>query len=163
MVKIIEIQPHTEEMEEMFTFPIRVFLAGSIDMGNAEDWQRKAIQKFRAAASGRFDIDGELVIYNPRRNSGEGFTPDNKEEMEYQVNWELDHLEKADFIIMNLLPDSKSPISLMELGLFASSGKLIVACPPEFYRYDNVRIVCDRYEVPLYNDLETLLERFPNN
>ena len=157
MVKVIEIQPHTEEREKTYEYPIRVFLAGTIDSGNSEDWQRKTIQKFRAGVSGRFDCSGELVIYNPRRNSGEGFTSDNKEEMEYQVNWELNHLGKADFIIMNLLPDSKSPISLMELGLFASSGKLIVACPPEFYRYDNVRIICDRYHVPLFDRLEDLL------
>ena len=55
---------------------------------------------------------------------------------------------------MNLLPDSKSPISLMELGLFARSRKIFVICPQEFYRYDNVRIVAERYNISLYNDID---------
>ena len=39
----------------------------------------------------------------------------------------------------------------MEIGLYANSGKLVVVCPKEFYRYDNVRIVCEKYNIPLYN------------
>lgn len=30
-------------------------------------------------------------------------------DFEHQVNWELEHLEKADLIIMNILASSKSP------------------------------------------------------
>ncbi len=74
--------------------------------------------------------------------------------MDYQVGWELGHLEKADFILMNFLPGSQSPITLLELGLFARSGKLHVVCPKEYYRYDNVRITCGRYSVPVYASLE---------
>ena len=73
--------------------------------------------------------------------------------MDYQVNWELEHLEDADFILMNFLPDSKSPITLLELGLFAKSGKLYVVCTEGFYRYDNVRITCAKYGVPVYASL----------
>lgn len=39
-------------------------------------------------------------------------------DFEHQVNWELEHLEKADLIIMNILASSKSPITLLEMGLF---------------------------------------------
>lgn len=60
-------------------------------------------------------------------------------------------MEKADLIVMNILADSKSPISLMEIGLFARTNKLIVFCPKTFYRYDNVRVVCQRFGIPLYN------------
>ena len=74
-----------------------------------------------------------------------------------QVNWELDALEKADFIILNLLPNSKSPISLLELGLFAKSEKLLVCCPKEFYRSGNIQIVCDKYNIPLFTDIDELL------
>lgn len=73
--------------------------------------------------------------------------------MDYQVNWELSHLEEADFILMNFLPDSKSSITLLELGLFARSGKLYVVCTEGFYRYDNVRITCAKYGVPVYDSL----------
>ena len=62
-----------------------------------------------------------------------------KEDMEKQIKWEQNHLDSADVIAMVLLDDSKSPISLLEMGLYAKSKKLIVFCTPEFYRYDNVR------------------------
>ena len=77
--------------------------------------------------------------------------------MDYQVNWELSHLEESDFIIMNILGTSKSPISLLELGLFAHSKKISVVCDSTFYRYDNVSITCKRYGIPLYKTLDELL------
>ena len=52
---------------------------------------------------------------------------------------------------------SKSPITLMELGLFAKSKKLFVVCPDEFYRSGNVQIVCNKYNIPLYKSIEELM------
>ena len=77
--------------------------------------------------------------------------------MDYQVNRELSHLEESSYIIMNIVGTSKSPISLLELGLFARSGKMAVVCDPTFYRYDNVRITCRKYGVHLYPTLNALL------
>ena len=79
-------------------------------------------------------------------------------DFEHQVNWELEHLEKADLIIMNILASSKSPITLLEMGLHMRSGKLHVICEPGFYRYDNVRITCNRYGVPLYHSMDEFLK-----
>ena len=80
--------------------------------------------------------------------------------MVHQVNWELEHLEKADLIIMNILGSSKSPISLLEMGIYMQSGKMHVICEPDYYRYDNVRITCKRYSVPLYHSLDDYLKEF---
>ena len=44
------------------------------------------------------------------------------------------------------------------MGLHAKSDKLYVICQKDFYRYDNVRITCEYYGVPLYNELDTFLE-----
>ena len=96
------------------------------------------------------NVDATYIVYNPRRDKG---FDDDKKELDYQIKWELNHLEASDMIIMNILGDSKSPITLLELGLFAKSGKLTVCCEPEFYRYDNVKVVCDRYSVPMFNSL----------
>ena len=38
-------------------------------------------------------------------------------QMKNHINWELDALNLADKVFLNLLPDSKSPISLIELGI----------------------------------------------
>lgn len=64
------------------------------------------------------------------------------------VDWQKDVVE-----LFEKAPGSKSPITLLELGLFAKSGKLHVVCTEGFYRYDNVRITCAKYGVPVYASL----------
>ena len=124
----------------------KIFLAGTIDNGNSIDWQREVINLFSTES-------GDITFFNPRR--ADWPSDDAHNEITKQINWELDHLERADLIVMNILGSSKSPISLMEIGLFAKSGKLLVFCPENYYRFDNVKVVCDRYNIPLFdtNDL----------
>lgn len=64
------------------------------------------------------------------------------------VDWQKDVAE-----LFEKAPGRKSPITLLELGLFAKSGKLYVVCTEGFYRYDNVRITCAKYGVPVYASL----------
>ena len=144
------LRPHEELPEHIAddTSFTRIFLAGTIDMGNSRNWQAEIQDKFAA-------MNGRYILFNPRQENWDASRPG---EMDYQVRWELDHLEQADIIIMYILGSSKSPISLLEMGLHAGSGKMTVICEPDFYRYDNVRITCDYYGVPLYNDLDTYLE-----
>ena len=129
----------------------KVFLAGTIEMGKSEDWQTKV----SAILS-----DRPYTILNPRRDEWDSSWVQRIENPQFyqQVNWELDALNKADIIILYLLPDTKSPISLLELGLYASSGKLLVCCPEGFWRKGNVEIVCERYNIPLYEKLNDLLD-----
>jgi hypothetical protein len=56
-------------------------------------------------------------------------------------------------------PRGKAPITLLELGLYARSGKLIVCCPEGFWRRGNVQIVTQRYGVEMVPTLENLIER----
>ena len=133
---VAEYQPRWRSHRVDSTRYRKVFLAGTIDMGQSEDWQAAVIARFR-------DL-----------NPGLAFLP----LMEYQVAWELEHLEAADLILMNLLGSGKSPVSLLELGLHARSGRLRVACEPDYYRYDNVRITCRHYGIPLYDSFDELLE-----
>lgn len=133
---------------------LKIFLAGSIEMGIAEDWQLKLIDHLRNLRY-RFPLE----IYNPRRDDWDSNwdTDFTSPQFNQQVNWELDNLERADLIIMNFLPDTKSPISLLELGLFAKSGKMLVVCPKEFWKSGNVHTVCNRLNIPLYESMEELL------
>ena len=73
-----------------------------------------------------------------------------------QVNWELDMMEAADVVAVYLHPGTDSPTSLLELGLFATSGKVIVACPEGFQRRGNVQIVCERLRIEVTKGLEEL-------
>ena len=117
-----------------------VFLAGSIEMGKAEDWQKKVEELFS---------DTDIVIFNPRRDDWDSSWEQTIDNPDFfgQVTWELDALDVADFILMYFDPATKSPISLMELGLYASTKKLIVVCPDGFWRKGNVDIVCQRYNI----------------
>ena len=126
-----------------------VFLAGTIDNGDSLNWQDKTI--IELTNLGINDIE----IYNPRRENWN--SNPSKEDIEYQIKWEQDHLDKADVIVMVLLDDSKSPISLLELGLYAKSNKLIVFCTPNFYRWDNIRLTCEKYNIELVQNLHPLV------
>lgn len=126
-----------------------VFLAGSIEMGKAIDWQ----SAMTIALS-----DLPVAIFNPRRiDWNAGWTQSiHHPQFNEQVNWEMDQLIKADVIALFLQPGTMSPISLLELGLHAASGKLIVCCPEGFWRRGNVEIVCHRYKIPLHETIEEL-------
>ena len=142
--EVVVLYPDTENKDLDEAVYQKIFLAGTIDMGKSVDWQKATCDWFRA-------LPGRYLLFNPRRDKG---LSGEMSDFEHQVNWELEHLEKADLIIMNILASSKSPITLLEMGLFMRSGKLRVICEPGFYRYDNVRLTCVRYGVPLYQNMD---------
>ena len=131
-----------------------VFLAGSIEMGKAENWQEKVKRIY--------PMEDNVIFLNPRRDDWDSSWVQsiNNPQFREQVEWELFNLEICNEIILYFDPKTKSPISLLELGLFANSEKLKVICPDGFWRKGNVEIVCRRYEIPLFNSLE---EAFPLN
>lgn len=117
-----------------------IFLGGTIDLGASVDWQ---------ADLGRSLADLEVTFLNPRRSDwNPAWRPEAAEpEFRRQVQWELAALEAADVIVMYLAPKSQSPVSLLELGLHARSGKLIVLCPEGFWRKGNVDLTAAYYGV----------------
>jgi len=129
-----------------------IFLAGTIDGGESEDWQQSVIGKLKH--SGNY-----YNIFNPRRKDWDNtWTQDFTNPNFYQqVNWELNALDNADIIIMYFIPGSKSPITLLELGLYATSGKIKLVCPDGFWRKGNIDIVCNKYDIPMYNNLDEIL------
>ena len=80
-----------------------------------------------------------------------------------QINWELDHLEKADIICLYLDPQTTSPISLLELGIHIRSGKLVVCCPPGFYRKANIDLTCKKYGVNVSNSYKEFYQKFTDH
>lgn len=124
---------------------LKVFIAGTIDCDKGSvDWQHDICRKITRVNNNKQSV----TIYNPRR---EEFPDNGSAEVRRQIKWEHEHMDDADLIIMNILEDSQSPISLMEIGMYAQSGKLHVFCKKGFYRYDNVEMVCKKYHIPLHN------------
>ncbi|MCD9085168.1 nucleoside 2-deoxyribosyltransferase domain-containing protein [Stenotrophomonas sp. SY1] len=128
----------------------KVFLAGSIEMGKAGDWQQQVQQALSE--------EGVLML-NPRRADWNPAWRAEADEPEFrrQVEWELAALEQADIVLMYFTPGTQSPITLLEFGLYARSGKLLVAAPQGFWRKGNLDITGDRYGVPRYDDLPALI------
>lgn len=134
-----------------------IFLAGSIEMGSAEDWQTK-IEKELESYSGN--------ILNPRRTEWDSSweqsidNPNFKE----QVTWELDGLDRSQIIFFYLDPNTKSPISLLEIGKYIASDKKLIICVPQgFWRRGNIEVLCDRYNIPLYDNLDIAIEMLKNS
>lgn len=127
-----------------------IFLAGSIEQGRAEDWQTRVEQQL---------ADIECVILNPRRDGWDASWEQRARHAQFrgQVEWELEALERAALILLYLDPATHAPISLLELGLHARSGRMLVGCPDGYWRKGNVEIVCERYGVPLFDDFDSLL------
>jgi hypothetical protein len=128
---------------------LSVFLAGSIEMGTADDWQA-SLQEALA------DLPG--TIFNPRRNDWNHTWEQSIENAEFrqQVRWELAALEASALTVLYFHPGTKSPISLLEFGLYSRDRKLVVCCPEGFWRKGNVDVVCELYNVTQVDDLPAL-------
>jgi len=155
-MKAIEIQaPNKLENDGR----VKVFLAGSIGLpdsgGKAEDWQKMIIKELS---------DYPIQFLNPRRDDWDSSWKQTIEDKQFneQVTWELSSLEASQFIIMYFDPNTKSPISLLELGIHACCNpeRLIVLCPEGFWRKGNVDIVCKKYGVKQVKDFDEIFTIF---
>ena len=125
-----------------------IFLGGSIEMGQAEDWQ---------TTFGNKCLKLGYTVLNPRRKEWDASweqTLDNPMFVE-QLEWEY----KAQFISDTLLyyfhPNTKAPITLMELGHFVHYNKeIIVVCPKEYWRSGNVRFLCNKFGIDVHNSID---------
>lgn len=124
-----------------------IFLAGSIDMDKAEKWQDVVVKELK---------DYDVALLNPRRDDWDSSWKQRISDKQFleQVDWEFNNLEAAKLIFLYFAPESQAPISLMELGLFADSKKLIVACPEKYWRRGNVEYICKKFNIPLLNSLD---------
>ncbi|MCU0443403.1 MAG: nucleoside 2-deoxyribosyltransferase domain-containing protein [Microscillaceae bacterium] len=130
-----------------------VFLAGSIERGNVENWQTYITDRLAAA-------QWTGAILNPHRESWDSSwvqSIDNQVFKE-QTLWELQAMEQADWIVYYFQPQSQAPITLLELGLHATKQKSIVCCPEGYWRKGNVDIVCEHYKLNQVLDLEAVVQ-----
>jgi hypothetical protein len=118
-----------------------VFLAGSIEMGAAVQWQKQLALLLSPLP---------ITVNNPRRGEWDPTATQEAKNVAFraQVEWELSALEKADVICFFFDVNTKSPVTLLELGLWAHSGKVVVCCDRRYWRAGNVHIVCERYNIP---------------
>jgi hypothetical protein len=127
-----------------------IFMAGSIEMGKAVDWQTELFNR---------TSDLPIRYLNPRRDDWDSSWKQEIDNPQFndQVTWELNGLMKlSEYQIFVFDPATISPITLLELGLVAPDGGVIgVVCPTGYFRKGNVDIVCKFYKVPV---VETIAE-----
>lgn len=129
-----------------------IFLAGSIEMGKAEDWQSRVVRELTGISA---------TILNPRRDDWDDTWVQSIDHPLFreQVEWELVGLEHADRVLVYFAPDTFAPITLLELGKLTSRAEHVtVCCPDGFYRKGNVEIVCSWYSISMVEKLDDLIE-----
>lgn len=143
-VKVIK--PNSEDQSSGW-MAVKVFLAGSIEMGEAEDWQVTVPKEFEGK---------NVTFYNPRRDDWDATWTQEQSSPQFneQVNWEMNKLDESDIIFMYFSPQTKSPISLLELGAYGEKANMIVCCPDGFWRKGNVEIFCTRHNIPMFNTMK---------
>ncbi|PVI03798.1 hypothetical protein DM02DRAFT_557329 [Periconia macrospinosa] len=130
-------------------FKFSVFLAGSIEMGKAVQWQPRMAQLLQHLP---------ISVFNPRRGQwNHKITPEARDaDFRAQVEWELNALHEASVICFFFDHATMSPVTMCELGLWAHSGKVVVCCDKRFWKGGNVHIVCERYGIPCVQDFSEL-------
>lgn len=131
-----------------------MFLAGSIEMDKAKKWQDEVTKKIHA-------LNKNIIVINPRRedwNSSWRQSLDDKNFYE-QIDWEHTNITACDFVFIYFQKDTKSPISLLELGLVAGLDKdVVVFCEEGFWRKGNVDYICEQYDILQVNSFDELIE-----
>jgi hypothetical protein len=129
-----------------------VTLYGSIEMGEAEPWQEWIIKDCK-------DIT-KLIFLNPRRVfwNKEVEQSKNNPEFSEQVGWELTAGQYSDLNVFYFDPSTKSPITLMELGISAAKfpEKTVVCCPEGYWRKGNVDVTCEYFNVKQVESIREL-------
>ncbi|KAK0701184.1 hypothetical protein B0T21DRAFT_300689 [Apiosordaria backusii] len=119
------------------TGKITVFLAGTTTRTNGPDWRDTLFQSISRLP---------ITVFNPLRTDWDSSWQEDIEFAPFreQVEWEFDMLNRADLVVVYFGPQTDAPISLLEFGLSARSGRIIVCCHKDYKKRGNVKIVSQR-------------------
>ena len=126
-----------------------IFLGGSIDQGAVWDWQKHL---------GTALINEPIILYNPRRDNWDKNWKQSLDNPEFvrQVTWEQYYLKVAAYRVFVMTAESKSPITLLELGQYINKPG-VVLCEPTFYRRANVEITARLNGMPIVDSMDELV------
>jgi hypothetical protein len=132
------------------TTQLKIFLAGSIEQGQAEDWQNQVQQALNSL---------DCCLFNPRRTDWDSSWAQSIDHPEFtkQVVWEMERILESDLVIFYFQPGTLSPISVGEFYYAAAMGlNVMVCCPKGFWRKGNIDIVATRHNIRQYDNLQAL-------
>lgn len=132
---------------------ISIFLAGTVSTDKATDWRTRLTKDL--------SYDTRIVIINPVREDWDSSwkeDPTSGTKFREQVEWELNSLETADILVFYFEDDSTSPVTMLEFGLHARDHRnVFVRCSKKFYKYGNIKIICDKYGIPCHSTYDELV------
>lgn len=150
-------------------YPTTIFLAGPTDVPWRENFIALFAQHLKtskptpapppAVAVAPPAVSG-FTIYDPIQPNWDSTWKEDYEldpRFQAQTDWELDRQESAGLVVVFFDERAKAPVSLLELGLCARSGRAVVGCQKGFWKRGHVQGVCHRFGVPLGDDLEALV------
>jgi len=140
-----------------------IFLGGSIEMGKAREWQKDFILRVESLIKHSPSLMRSWAILNPRRKEWDStwIQDISFPQFNQQVNWELDYLERATHRVFYFATDTLSPVTLMELGKFGDKNSYVIY-DDGYLRKGNVQIFCHRYGIPVYPDIQTIINKIFN-
>lgn len=116
-----------------------IFLAGTTSKTGEPDWRETLTQAL---------AEYPITIFNPKRDDWDSTWKEDFSDARWaeQVQWELEMQDGADIVVVFFHGISPAPISLLELGLSARSGKAIACAMDGYSKKGNVEAVCRRYK-----------------
>lgn len=123
------------------TSGIKIFLAGSIDQPARNNWRELAIAHIQTSWFSASNNQDSITIYSPRRSDNE-WTVDMENE---QAAWDMSMLSMVDYVILHLTGTTISPVSLLELGLFARNPNLYLSIDDSYMRKHVVELYYTYY------------------
>ena len=152
--KIIVLNPG-DQLPQITNNSVKIYLAGTQDFSNAEnDWQQKFINGLVPLTDPLKGLlmfkSTNFIIFNPHVPFESPAAPNLDNPQFIQVmQWRMSMMDQADMVFLNLLNKSKSPVPVLEFGLLANTNKLVVRCGEEYMLYSQIRLYCEKYNIPL--------------
>ncbi len=129
-----------------------VYLSGPVEPGRSESWQLKMIRHLEHLP---------VTIFDPRGDHLDAMQEAGLEDVNSaaQIRWQNENLERADVVAAYFGPNSAPSSAFLEVGLTATTNKLIIGCPPSFQLFGRLKIVCEHHNVLLVDTFEELAEK----
>lgn len=144
-----------DQVPQMAEGAIKLYLGGTMDFGSADnDWQTKfcnAMVNLTDPLKGLLMYKNtNWIIFNPHVPFQSPAAPNLDNPAFVQtMQWRMSSQDMADIVFLNIMNKSQSLSPILEFGSNLQSGKLIVRCGDQHVMYSQIRLYCEKYNVPL--------------
>lgn len=141
---------HAPDTPKNFPRP-SIFLAGTTTpLPDGENWRENLINRL---------ANSKITFLDPTRKDWDDTWKEDASDQRWagQVDWEMKMRETADIVAVFFHGSTLAPISLLELGLSAKSGNVIVCAMPGYQKRGYVEAVCKLHKCTFVTSEEELV------